>query len=136
MTFHSSHLRDFSIDQINAQPCNENWINNWKMGFSFNINIPAKTVMIWTTKYYNYLYKIFSNHCFLKLKFLAVSCHIYYGTTYYGSRGFGEPTEIPYLTQRLDDPPGMDTFLHTRQIPPTLWWGGGQGWYTETDDEC
>ena len=55
---------------------NENWLNNWNMGFSFNINIPAKTVMIWTTKYYNYLYKIFSNHCFLKLKFLAVSCHI------------------------------------------------------------
>jgi len=49
-----------------------------------------------------------------------MSCHSYYGATYYGSRGFGEPTEIPYLTQRLDDPPGMDTFLHTRQIPPTL----------------
>ena len=43
-----------------------------------------------------------------------MSCPSYYGATYYGSRGIGEPTEIPYLTQRLDDPPGIPFYIPCR----------------------
>ena len=49
------------------------------------------------------LYKNLSNQFFLKLKFLLMPCYSYYGATYYGSRGIGEPTEIKGLHPCLRD---------------------------------
>ena len=61
-----------------------------------------------------------------KLKFL----HSYYGAAYcYGSRG-----QDTVLTQRLDDPPGIPSYIPCRSpLHKDEEWG--QGWNTATDDD-